>query len=232
MIDVIKSGSGDAIQLAAYVVIFVVMGLVTLFKKMAEAQRRRAAEEARAAKQRQPTIGKGLRPDKPAPTITPESLPPVMTQPYAQPAEEPFIEDEEEGEEEKEGIEIKDVLRKALGLPSSERRPPEPVTIRPKPVVSEKTITPPARGGSEKSLQGRPRRQQEPTAEPSLEPAVVTEHHWEPDRVARKQGWSNFLNNLEAKELHQLQQAIIFSEIINPPIALRRDRRINSFWPR
>ncbi len=220
MDNIIKSGSGDAIQLAAYVVIFVVMGLVTLFKKMAEAQRRRAAEQERAAKQRQPAIGKGLRPDKPAPVRTPESLPPVMTEPYPQSAEEPFIEDEEEGGEEKEGIEIEDVLRKALGLPSPERRPPEPVTIRPKPVVSEKTIT----------------HQQETAAEPSLEPAVVvpgaTEHHWKPGRVAGKQGWSSFLNNLETKEFNKLQQVIIFSEIINAPIALRRGRRINSFWPR
>ncbi len=220
MIDVIKSDSGSLIQLSAYVVIFIVMGLVTLFKKMAEAQRRRAAEEERAAKQRQPAIGKGLRPDKPAPVRTPESSPPVMTEPYPQPTEKPFIEDEEEGGEGKKGIEIEDILRKALGLPSPERRPPEPVTIRPKPVVSEKTITP----------------QQETAIEPSLEPTVIVpgaaEHHWEPDRVVGKRGWSSFLDNLEAKELHQLQQAIIFSEIINPPIALRRDRRINSFWPR
>lgn len=215
-----KSDNGGLIQLAAYVVIFVIMGIVTVVKKMAEAQKRRAAEEKKAGEHTRPTIAKGLRPDKPAPARIPEPLPPVMTEPYPQPAEEPLVEDEEEVGEEKEGVEIEDILRKALGLPSSEQKPRSPIPLKPKPIVSEKTVIP----------------QQEPTAEPSLEPAAVAsaaeEFVLEPDRVADKQGWSDFLGNLEAKELNQLQQAIIFSEIITPPIAFRRGRRITSFWPR
>lgn len=222
-----KSDSGgDLIQLAAYAVIIIVMGVVALMKKVAEQRKkRRWLTQQTALKHLQPTAGKGLHLESEETAVKKEPVEPVLTEPAPQsapPLTSPFPSGErngEDGEKEKRvPTEIEDVLREALGLPPLEHAKPRPGTIESKP---------PAPG---QQVESKPETASEfapvvTLAEASvLAPTLPETNSTESVYESGELRWQNLIDTLNAQELNPLQQAIIFSEVIRRPIALRQRR--------
>lgn len=212
----------DTIQLAAYALIIIIIGLSSVIKKVLEARRKRRILEAQQQKQNKSITAEdsgGLRSGDEASTPSEQKEIPYREMEPA-PAPQPMA--ETEGHE---AIDLEKVLRRALGLPAAEdiekkERERKLAEIRQQQIKiishqSVKEITTPAQSG---------------TSEPGIisgpEMGTYQQTNNFVDDVAS--GWSDFVNDLDTNESSELARAIILSEVIAPPIVLRRHNILRS----
>jgi len=194
----------DLIQLAAYVLIFLVFGGASIIKKVVEAQRRRKLSEAQRPKE------ESITPPKQSRGLTLEEKQPEPVE-----EEAPSIETYEE--KQKPEVDLEEVLRKALGFPGTEPKQYQKKIIREeeetqltlKPTVVKKETMPDAHLTEE-----------EIHIPVDLEHALPAAGPEEPDI----NGWDNFSKELNSEYSSDLVKAVILSEIIAPPISLRKYR--------
>ncbi|MBI4834319.1 MAG: hypothetical protein HY811_05845 [Planctomycetes bacterium] len=184
----------DLIQLAAYVVIFIVIGLASVIKKAYEAKKRRQEEEKKSGpSMAQPEKSQGLRMEEETETQVPgptESETPSETEPPV--------------------INLEDVLKKAFGFPGTTESREKPPRIKPQKVWQVKEGI-------------------NPTAAMEPEQPVLADGAEENKNISVTTicGWDDFTQHLNENGSSELAKAIILTEIIAPPIALRRTRGLS-----
>jgi hypothetical protein len=196
----------DLIQLAAYVLIFVVIGGASIIKKVIEAQRRRKALEAQRPKDEPitpPKQSRGLTLEEEQPNPTEEEeIPPIET--YQE-------------EKEKPEVDLEEVLRKALGFPTTAAKQYQKKIIR---AEEEMQLTLKPTVVKEKVKTDEPLTGEEIPIPDNLEHALPAAGPEEQDI----NGWDNFSKELNSGYTSDLAKAVILSEVIAPPKSLRKYR--------
>jgi hypothetical protein len=231
----------DTVQLAAYALIIIVIGLSSVIKKVLEARRKRRILEAQEQKQHKTVVvqdSRGLRsedettsPSEPK-EITGENVGPLpVPQPMAETEEyrvPPKRDPDDIGkwDPDKSGPEVTDlekVLRRALGLPDAEDNAQKErerklaelrqQQIKIRLVTKQEKITAP---------------EQPKTTEPEVLSGYEGGTHQQVHSFEEgfASGWSDFIHDLNTDQPSELVRAIILSEVIAPPIALRRHRNL------
>jgi hypothetical protein len=187
----------DLIKLAAYAVIILVFGLGSVLKKAYEAKKKRQEEEKKT--------GPGMSQPEKSQGLRmeeeTETQAPEITEPEISSEPAPPV------------IDLEDVLKKAFGFPGTTESKERRSQIKIKKVWREEM---PVKTEIKKI-----------SMEPE-QPAVgevVGEGKTVADTAAS--GWDDFTQHLNENSSSELAKAIILTEIIAPPIALRRTRGLS-----
>lgn len=188
--------SEDLIQLAAYVIILIIIGGVAIIKKILEERKKRRLFEA----QRAPIEhSRGLRPpsEQPHPLIIEKSSSAESPSPMAE---------KEDLEETPPEFDIEEILRRMFEPPSEElpQRRKRKRTLT-QPSSTSVPVSPVSKEVKEVKIQ-----KEEP--KPSVAPI---------EKLPPVGNWEDFIQNLDAQGLSELQKGIIFAEVLAPPVAFR-----------
>jgi len=195
----------DALQLAAYAVILIIIGVVTVMKKVLEAQKQRKLLEAQQPKKLVVTgQSRGL-------TAEEETPPPQLTLPES-PAEETETEPEPSRQG---GMDLEDVLRRVMGVPSGGEETETPWERKLRRARAQVKTTPPP-----------PPKPAKVTPETPLTKVQIALPIEEVSALP-SENWDNFIESLNQSERHELERAIILAEIVAPPLSRRSGRQ---FW--
>ncbi|MEK7449896.1 MAG: hypothetical protein AAB019_10505 [Planctomycetota bacterium] len=195
----------DLIQFAAYAIIFIIIGIVSLIKKAKLSRQQRVLlEERKKPRENRGKIEPGLRP----------AYIPAGTQPVSRKEIDRAKEEEEEMEEvmeeetEPAEMDIEEALRRALGIPSMEKPKmvvlPKVKLIK-KFIPSEKVIPSPDIAGIEPGK-----------IIPEDSPAIV-----ETLAIVKEKDLP-WLTHFDKSASSEFKKMVIFSEIIAPPLSLRK----------
>jgi len=222
----------DTVQLAAYAVIIIIIGLSSVIKKVLEARSKRRLEEAQQQKQHKSITAEdsgGLRSgDNSVEPSRQKETPYEEAKPV--PVPRPMVETEESRERDSdksgpEAVDLEKMLRRALGFPSAadverkerERKDAElrQQQVQVKPVGIQEEV--------------KPLEEPEEMAGPETVSIMDIEaYHKSNNLDEASSGWTDFLDDLNERQPSELARAIILSELVAPPIVLRRHKILRS----